>query len=119
MSTQCKVSRRRFLKASGVVGTSVLAGASGAPALTNLSQQNNRSVPVRQPFFDLIRPPDVVTTYETTAPTVLVKSNGSAWAANGITVRTELVATSPRPTQLKVALSAHEQPVSRIHLRWQ
>ncbi len=119
MSTQCRVSRRRFLKASGVVGTSVLAGASGAPALTNLSQRNDHSVPVQGPFVDLIRPPDVVTTYETTAPTVLVKSNGSAWAANGITVRTDVVASSVGATQLKVALSAPGQPVSRIHLRWQ
>src|SRR6266480_3826804 len=101
MSSQCKVSRRRFLKASGVVGTSVLARASGAPAFTNLSQRNNRSVPVRQIFLDLIRPPDVVTTYETTAPTVLVKSNSSGWAANGITVLTDVVATSVGATQLK------------------
>src|SRR6266699_2253889 len=118
MSSKYKLSRRRFLKASGVVGTSVLAGASGAPAFTNQAQRNDRSVPVRHPFFDLVRPPDVVTTYETMTPTVLAKSNGSAWAANGITVRTDVVATSVGATQLKVALSAPGQPVSRIHLRW-
>jgi len=104
------VSRRRFLAASGVAGISALAGASEATAFAK---------PAPQSFFDLIRPPDAVTTYEAKTPAVLLKSSGSVWAAEGITLQTDVVATSAAATQLKVAISAPTQPLSRVHLRWQ
>jgi alpha-galactosidase len=110
--------RRNFLKASAIVGATAIAPTDGT-SLEKHSQQINNTPSPRQSFFDVLRPPDFVTAYETTTPAVFSKVNGK-WTANGITVHPEFIpSAAAEPTQMKFSLSAPNQPVSRIHLRWQ
>jgi len=112
------VSRRTFLRASGIVGASALAGATEAGVVGSHVQRNDNTASRGRIFLDLLRPPDFVTAYETATQAALSKAGGR-WTANGVTVQTDvLAATVSRPTGLKVEVVSSAQ-LSRIHLRWQ
>lgn len=104
-------SRRTFLKASGIVAASALAGtAEAAPVKPATAAQ-----PRRRTFFDLLRPPDFVRSYETDKPIEFAKSRATSWSESGISVEMDL----SRKDRARILLKAPEKPVGRIQLRWQ
>jgi alpha-galactosidase len=111
LSSSHRVSRRSFLQSAAVAGVATLPSGK-AFALTHAQ-------PGHASFFDLMRPPDLVTSYEEASAVTLAKSNGTGWSSGSVSLATKVITTERGTPQVDVVLNAPKQPVSRLHLRWQ
>jgi alpha-galactosidase len=102
------LSRRRFMQQSAVAAT--------AAAMPNISSSapliaSGKSSGVR--FMELHRSPDLIRVYAAGGDFLLHGGPGSSWTGQGIRVTTPVTASG-----MDITLSASQQGVSRIHLRW-